>query len=74
MPQKGGKTDWNDAYKAGDLTGDGAEKFLDLCLFEGDLLLSESPREKAPRAALPAVVFTDLNAKIAAAKGAGVAA
>lgn len=33
-----------------------------------------APAPKAPRAALPAVFFADLNAKIAAAKGAGVAA
>jgi hypothetical protein len=46
IPQGKQKTDWNDAYKAGDLTGDGAEKFLDLCLFEGDLLLARNAREK----------------------------
>lgn len=46
IPQGKGKTDWNDAYKAGNLTGDDADKFLALTLHIGDLLLSKSPREK----------------------------
>lgn len=63
VPQGKGKTDWNDAYKAGDLTGDAADKFIDRALFEGDLLLAKSARERGTlvwertRAASFAIVF-----------------